>query len=96
MNGGHAEEAAYIASKYGVTGFTETLRKDMIAEGKAIKVLGFYPGGMNTELFAKAGLDRDTSKFMDPKEVAEIVVFIIERPASINMDHVVVNRNKNA
>jgi NADP-dependent 3-hydroxy acid dehydrogenase YdfG len=66
----------------------------MIEEGKSIKVLGFYPGGMNTNLFSKANLDKDTSKFMDPKEIAEIIVFIVERPSSINMDHVVVNRNK--
>jgi NADP-dependent 3-hydroxy acid dehydrogenase YdfG len=95
MTGGHAEESVYVASKYGVTGFTESLRKEMIEEGKKIKVLGFYPGGMNTDLFSKANLDKDTSKFMDPKEIAEIIVFILERPNSINMDQVVVNRNKN-
>jgi NADP-dependent 3-hydroxy acid dehydrogenase YdfG len=95
MTGGHAEESVYVASKYGVTGFTETLRKEMIEQGNKIKVLGFYPGGMNTKLFSKADLDKDTSKFMDPREIAEIIVFIIERPDSINMDNVVVNRNKN-
>lgn len=96
MTGGHPEECAYVASKYGVTGFTETLRKEMIEEGNKIRVLGFYPGGMNTQLFTKAGLQKDTSKFMDPKEIAEIIIFILERPESINMDHVVVNRNKSA
>jgi len=96
MTGGHPEECAYVASKYGVTGFTETLRKEMIEEGNKIRVLGFYPGGMNTQLFSKAGLQKDTSKFMDPKEIAEIIIFILERPESINMDHVVVNRNKSA
>ena len=96
LTGGHSEECAYVASKYGVTGFTETLRKEVIEQGKKIKVLGFFPGGMNTELFSKAGLDKDTSKFMDPKDIAEIVVFILERPDSINMDNVVVNRNKGA
>jgi len=96
MTGGHPEECAYVASKYGVTGFTETLRKEMIEEGNKIRVLGFYPGGMNTQLFSKAGLQKDTSKFMDPKEIAEIIIFILELPESINMDHVVVNRNKSA
>jgi short-subunit dehydrogenase len=94
MTGGHAKESAYIASKFGVTGFTEALRKEMQEEKKNIKVLGFYPGGMNTNFFTKAGLDKDTSKYMDPTEVAEIIVFMLERPNSLNMDHVVVNRNK--
>jgi len=56
--------------------------------------LGFYPGGMNTPLFSKAGEDKNTSVFMDPKEIAKIIVFILERPEGIKMDHVVVNRNK--
>jgi NADP-dependent 3-hydroxy acid dehydrogenase YdfG len=94
ITGGHSEECAYVASKYGVTGFTETLRKELIEEGKNIRVLGLFPGGMDTQLFAKAGLEKDTSKFMDPKKIAEIVVFILERPTSINMDHVEINRNK--
>jgi len=92
--GGHAYESVYMASKYGVAGFTEGLKKEISEEKKKIRILGFYPGGMKTELFAKSGLKKDTSSFMDPKEIAKIVVFILERPESIKMDHVVVNRNK--
>jgi uncharacterized protein len=93
--GGSASQSVYIASKFGVTGFTDALKKDVEAEKINIKVLGFYPGGMNTKLFAKSGTPKDTSNFMDPKEVAKIAVFMIERPDSIKLDYVVVNRNKN-
>ena len=93
--GGYPGECAYVASKFGVTGFTETLKKELGEEGKNIRVLGFYPGGMNTQLFSKSGDEKDTSQFMDPREIAKIIVFILERPESIKMDHVVVNRNKN-
>jgi len=95
MTGGHAGESVYMASKYGVSGFTEGLKKEMEAEKRNIKVIGFYPGGMKTELFSKSGQDKDTSNFMDPKEIAKIIVFVLERPDSINIDHLVVNRNKN-
>ena len=95
MTGGHPYESVYIASKHGVAGFTEALKKEINAGKNNIKVLGFYPGGMNTKLFSKSGLNKDTSKFMDPAEIAKIVVFILERPDSIKMDHVLVNRNKN-
>lgn len=95
MTGGHSGESVYMASKYGVSGFTEGLKKEMEAEKRNIKVVGFYPGGMNTELFAKSGQNKDTSSFMDPSEVAKIIVFLLERPDSINIDHIVVNRNKN-
>ena len=94
MTGGHSGESVYMASKYGVSGFTEGLKKEMEADKRKIKVIGFYPGGMNTELFSKSGQDKDTSSFMDPKEIAKIIVFVLERPDSINIDHLVVNRNK--
>lgn len=95
MTGGHPNESVYIASKFGVTGFTEALKKEISEEKKNIRVLGFYPGGMRTELFAKSGMDKDTSSYMSPAEVAKVVVFILERPDSINVDQIVVNRNKN-
>ncbi len=93
-SGGHANESIYMASKYGVTGFTDGLKKEISDEKKNIRIIGFYPGGMNTELFAKSGLDKDTSNFMDPKEIAKIVIFLLEQQESIKIDHVVVNRNK--
>lgn len=93
-SGGHANESVYMASKYGVTGFTEGLKKEISDEKKNIRIIGFYPGGMKTQLFAKSGLDKDISSFMDPKEIAKIIVFLLERPDTIKIDHVVVNRNK--
>jgi short-subunit dehydrogenase len=94
-SGGHPYESVYIASKFGVYGFTEGLKIELEEEKSHINVIGFYPGGMNTKLFEKSGLDKDTSKFMDPKEIANIIVFILERPESIKIDHILVNRNKN-
>ena len=93
--GGHANQSVYAASKHGVRGFTDALKKDLDEEKSAVRVMGFYPGGMNTSLFAKAGLDKDTGEYMDPVEVAKVVVFMLSRPEGIKMDHVVVNRNKN-
>jgi uncharacterized protein len=92
--GGHPEESVYVASKFGVSGFTNSLKKEVDAEKLNIKILGFYPGGMDTKFFTKSGTPKDTSNFMNPKEVAKIVVFILERPDSVKLDHVVVNRNK--
>jgi len=95
MTGGHPNESVYMASKFGVSGFTEGLKKEIDALKKNIRVLGFYPGGMQTELFSKSGMNKDISNFMPPAEVAKVVVFMLERPDSVKMDHVVVNRNKN-
>jgi short-subunit dehydrogenase len=87
---GREDQAVYVASKYGVTGFTEALKVDLMKTN--VKVSGFFPGGMNTGLFAKSGHPRDNSDWMSPDQVAEIVMFMLERDHTMVMDHVVVNK----
>lgn len=87
---GRNNQAVYVASKFGVTGFTESLKEDLANTN--VKVSGFYPGGMNTSLFSKAGKPKDNSDWMDTNKVAEIIVFMIERDMTMIMDHVVLNK----
>lgn len=87
---GRDNQAVYVASKFGVTGFTESLKADLT--NTTIKVSGFYPGGMKTGLFEKAGTPKENSDWMDTNKVAEIIVFMVERDASMVMDHVVLNK----
>jgi len=89
---GRAGTTVYSASKWGVKGFTESLKEEV--HGTGMKVIGFYPGGMKTELFEKGGSDRDTSEFMETKDVAEVLVFALERPGSMMMDEIKVSRTK--
>lgn len=87
---GRTGQPVYVASKFGVTGFTESLKEDLANTN--VKVSGFYPGGMNTSLFQKAGTPKDNSDWMNTDKVAEIIVFMIERDITMVMDHVVVNK----
>ena len=48
--------STYTASKYGLRGFTDSLRQELA--GQKIKVIGFYPGGIGTEFFVNV---RDTA-----------------------------------
>ena len=68
---GKINETAYCASKFAVTGFTKSLIKEV--DGKKIKVLGVYPGGMQTNLFNENKPENYT-EFMDPNFVAEEIV----------------------
>ncbi len=87
------EQSVYAASKYGVTGFTDTLRLDL--KGSGVKVIGVYPGGMATKLFEKAESEIDSANFIPPSEVAEVVAFALERKAPMVMQHIeVVRENK--
>jgi 3-oxoacyl-[acyl-carrier protein] reductase len=87
---GRTNQAIYAASKYGVTGFTQSLQEDLVSTN--VKVAGFYPGGMSTDLFAKAGTPKSNGDWMDTDKVAEVIIFMLERDDTMIMDHVVVNK----
>lgn len=65
----------YNASKWAMRGFNRSVQKDL--SKKNIRVTGFYPGFMQTELFKKAGNDYDTSTGLTVENVAEGINFII-------------------
>ncbi|MCX8063241.1 MAG: SDR family NAD(P)-dependent oxidoreductase, partial [Anaerolineales bacterium] len=74
----------YAASKFGLHGFTEALRREVAIYG--IWVSGIYPGGVETEFGAKAGIERkrriQTPKWMrlTAQQVAEVTLRLIHRP----------------
>ncbi len=83
-------QTAYCASKFGLRGFTESLKEEL--KETNIRVFGFYPSGINTEFFSSAGQDRDTSQFMNPDDLSELIEFIIFNSDKYLVDHLVVNR----
>lgn len=87
---GRDNQAVYAATKAGVHGFTESLKADL--EKTKIKVSGFYPGGMQTKLFDKAGKPKSNQDWMDTSKVAKILVFMLEQDATMVMDQVVLNK----
>lgn len=89
---GRSNQSVYVASKFGVTGFTKSLQEDL--KDTNIKVAGFYPGGMNTEMFEKAGAKKENKDWMDTEKVAEVIVFMLERDETMILDHVVLNKRK--
>lgn len=50
-----ANRSIYNASKWALTGFTKALQQETSAYG--VRVTGFYPGTVKTDLFAKAGIE---------------------------------------
>jgi short-subunit dehydrogenase len=66
-----SEHGVYAASKYGLKGFTDSLRIEARPQG--IRVLGVYPGGMKTTFHNRAGGKKDVDKAMDVDEVADII-----------------------
>ena len=67
-----ANETIYCAAKWGVRGYTESLRLE--ARGSPVRAVAVYPGGMNTEFWRSArGSEVDPASFMDP-DVAETIL----------------------
>jgi len=66
----------YNASKWAMRGFNRSIQK--ILSKKNIKVTGFYPGFMQTNIFKKAGNDYDTSTGLEVEKVAKAIKFITE------------------
>jgi short-subunit dehydrogenase len=68
---GKVNESVYVASKFAVRGFTESLQKEL--EGK-VHVIATYMGGMDTPFWDETDHIKDKSRLKSPREVAEMIV----------------------
>lgn len=75
------EQSIYSASKWGVTGFTEVLKEEL--KDTPIRVAGIYQGGVDTGMFRKTGERFDQRHFINPSDLADVVVFMLSRPKQI-------------
>jgi len=82
-------ESVYCAAKWGARGYTEVLKAE--AKGTKARVLSVAPGGMQTPFWdvkgggrpARQAAETAAPQFMDPREIAAIVVDALERPVSV-------------
>ena len=91
---GNKQESVYCATKWGEKGYTESLK--VAYKGTSVKVVGVYPGGMNTD-FYKNSRDyvpqerQDT--FMNPSEIAKIICDNIFSDLNLNVADIIIERN---
>ena len=74
-------EAVYCASKFGQVGFARALDHELRERG--IRCTNVCPGGVATEFALEEGRGRTPdalSGMMTAEDVAEVVVFVLERP----------------
>jgi len=80
---GYAGEAVYCASKFAQIGFAQALDGELRKHG--IKVGTICPGGVKTEFAIGKGRTSESvrnSYMMEPREVAEAIVFACSQPAN--------------
>jgi 3-oxoacyl-[acyl-carrier protein] reductase len=69
-----ATRSIYNASKWAITGFTKALQEE--AAEYNVRVTGFYPGTIRTNLFAKAGLPLN-GKALTAEQAAKAIEFVL-------------------
>jgi meso-butanediol dehydrogenase / (S,S)-butanediol dehydrogenase / diacetyl reductase len=79
-------EAVYCASKFGQVGLTRALDHELREQG--IRCTNVCPGGVATDFALEEGRGRPheaLAGMMTPEDVAEIVVFALERPRHLRI-----------
>lgn len=67
--------SVYSASKWAIRGFTGCMEVECAPKG--VRVMGFYPGKIDTSMYDTAGVGRDLNIAMSPEQGAEMVVTML-------------------
>ena len=85
------KETVYCAAKWGARGFTESLKEAV--KGTPVNVVGVYPGGMKTEFWSPdCGAVTDSSKFMDPADVADVILHAVRQRPGMAVSDLTIDR----
>jgi uncharacterized protein len=74
-----AGNSVYHASKWALTGFSESLQLEL--SDSKIKIIDIHPGVMKTDF--TAGTDADVSKVIHPEEVVKAIDFVLSFKSDI-------------
>ncbi|MCL1902216.1 MAG: SDR family oxidoreductase [Alphaproteobacteria bacterium] len=91
---GYENQLGYLSSKWGLLGGSQNLRLEL--KGTLCRVIHAHVGGMNTRLHYKdygATID-DDSDWMNPKDVAVIMLRTLQQPKQIEITEITIARKK--
>ena len=71
---GYKNTSAYCASKHGILGFSRAIQEEVKEEN--VRVYTFSPGSIKTKMGKKIK-EQDYETFMEPKEIADFIVYTI-------------------
>jgi len=82
--------SAYVASKFGLRGFTSSLREELREHN--IKVISIHPGAVDTPFWKNVNVDFPKDEMLKSDDVAESVVHAILAPNNVVQEEVVIRR----
>ena len=87
---GIKHQALYCASKFGINGFFDSLSHELTPKGILISTIN--PGGIDTPLWGKKNpYDGDKKKLLKPKDICEVVNYIIKLPPNVVIKNAVIH-----
>ena len=89
---GYPYSAGYVASKFGMRGLAESLRNELRPDN--IKVTSIYPGAVDSYFWDNVNADFPREEMMSSDEIAETVLFAIEKPVIGALEDIVIRRTK--
>jgi NAD(P)-dependent dehydrogenase (short-subunit alcohol dehydrogenase family) len=87
--GGSANTAVYCMTKHGLLGFTRALSEEL--KSYNIRVYCISPSGTKTKM-GKDIIGQDYDSFLNPREIAEFISFVISFDGEMITDEVRLNR----
>ena len=86
----YPNQIAYVASKHGMLGLSKGLSLELKPYG--IKVHAICPGGVNTRLTADARPGTDRSDWMQPEDIAHVVLMLLTQSERATIDEIYIRR----
>ena len=87
---GYPFSAAYVSSKYGLTGFADSLRNELREYN--IKVISIHPGAINTDFWDKTNVEFPKEEMLQPTEISETVFHAVTASESTVLEEIVIRR----
>jgi len=88
---GYPRQGAYTASKHAVVGLSKVLAEE--GRDKGVRVHAICPGGVATDMVAKARPDIDPDELLQPDDIADLVAYLVRLPKRAMIDLVHVRRS---
>ena len=91
---GNADESVYCATKWGEKGYTMSLKAAY--KGSSVKVVGVYPGGIDTEFYRDSHdyvSEEKQKSFMSPADLAQVMLFNLVNDANLTVSDILIERN---
>lgn len=82
-----AEGAAYCTTKYGISGFSEALFKELRTDN--IKVTCLNPGSIDTSFFTSSGINSH-SNMLQAKDIASTLLHILKTPDNMLISEITI------